>query len=101
MTDAADLTQESFVKAFRSISKFKAEIFFFTWLYRIGVNMTLTHLQKRQKTVRSSLVSNIFLMKWFKQGIEFSSRNHFRPEHFLNELHEKLNEALIKVVRQT
>ena len=31
--DAADLTQESFVKAFRSLSKFKEKSSFFTWIY--------------------------------------------------------------------
>ena len=43
--DAADLTQESFVKAFRSLAKFKGKSSFYTWLYRIGVNLTLTHLK--------------------------------------------------------
>ena len=46
--DAADLTQESFVKAFRSLSKFKRKSSFFTWLYRIGVNLTLTHLKRKK-----------------------------------------------------
>ena len=44
--DAADLTQETFVKAFRSLSKFKEKSSFFTWIYRIGVNLTLTFLKR-------------------------------------------------------
>ena len=47
-SDAADLTQETFVKAFRSISKFKRKSSFFTWIYRIGVNLTLTFLKKKR-----------------------------------------------------
>ena len=47
-SDAADLTQETFVKAFRSISKFKQKSSFFTWLYRIGVNLTLTFLKRKR-----------------------------------------------------
>ena len=46
--DAADLTQESFVKAFRSLNKFKEKSSFFTWIYRIGVNLTLSYLQKKK-----------------------------------------------------
>ncbi|MEL0099769.1 MAG: sigma-70 family RNA polymerase sigma factor, partial [Opitutae bacterium] len=46
--DAADLTQESFVKAFRSLANFREKSSFYTWLYRIGVNLTLTHLKKRK-----------------------------------------------------
>ena len=44
--DAADLTQDAFIKAFQSINRFQGQSAFFTWLYRIAVNGTLTHLQK-------------------------------------------------------
>jgi len=44
--DAADLAQETFVKAFRNIASFRAGSKFYTWLYRIGVNTALTHLKR-------------------------------------------------------
>jgi RNA polymerase sigma-70 factor (ECF subfamily) len=44
--DAADLTQDVFLKAFQSINRFQGQSAFFTWLYRIAVNATLNHLQK-------------------------------------------------------
>src|ERR1700752_179640 len=44
--DAADLTQDSFIKAFQSIHRFQGQSSFFTWLYRIAINSTLTHLRK-------------------------------------------------------
>jgi RNA polymerase sigma-70 factor (ECF subfamily) len=44
--DAADLTQDVFLKAFQSINRFLGQSAFFTWLYRIAVNATLNHLQK-------------------------------------------------------
>lgn len=44
--DAADLTQDAFLKAFQSINRFQGQSAFFTWLYRIAVNATLNHLQK-------------------------------------------------------
>ena len=62
--DAADLTQEAFVKAFRSLSKFKRKSSFFTWLYRIGVNLTLTHLKRKE--LESSLASIKFLTEKFQ-----------------------------------
>lgn len=46
--DAADLTQGTFIKAFQSINRFQGQASFFTWLYRIGVNATLTHLRKNR-----------------------------------------------------
>ncbi len=46
--DAADLTQDAFIKAFQSIHRFQAQSSFFTWLYRIAVNSTLSHLRKNR-----------------------------------------------------
>ena len=39
--DAEDVAQESFVKAFLSLDKFKGQSSFYTWLYRIAFNMAV------------------------------------------------------------
>ena len=39
--EADEVTQEAFLRAWRSIDRFKGESQFFTWLYRIGVNEAL------------------------------------------------------------
>lgn len=39
--DAEDVVQESFVKAFLSLNKFKGQSSFYTWLYRIAFNMAV------------------------------------------------------------
>ena len=44
--DAADLTQDAFIKAFQSINRFQGQSSFFTWIYRIAINSTLSHLRK-------------------------------------------------------
>ena len=44
--DADDLTQETFMKAFKSLNGFKQDSSFFTWLYKIAVNLTLNFLKK-------------------------------------------------------
>ena len=96
--DAADLTQESFVKAFRSLGKFKGKSSFFTWLYRIGVNMTLSHLQ-RKKTRKFFSFEQI--SEEYASSKEFeklsSSESSSVRNTLLNELHQKLNEALLKL----
>jgi RNA polymerase sigma factor (sigma-70 family) len=96
--DAADLTQESFVKAFRSLSKFKEKSSFFTWIYRIGVNLTLSHLQKKKTRKFFSFDQCISDGISPKDSEQFSSKesNSVRTT-LLNELHEKLNEALLKL----
>ena len=44
--EARDLTQETFVKAFRNIAGFRGEASFTTWLYRISSNVTIDHIRK-------------------------------------------------------
>ncbi len=46
--DASDLAQDTFIKAFQSVGRFKGHSSFFTWLYRIALNTTLTHLRKNR-----------------------------------------------------
>ena len=45
--DVLDLTQESFVKAYRAIGRFRGDSAFYTWLYRIAVNTAKNHLESR------------------------------------------------------
>ena len=37
-SEAEDVTQEAFIKAYRALPNFRGESAFYTWLYRIGVN---------------------------------------------------------------
>ncbi len=53
--DAAELTQETFVKVIESIEKFKGRSSFYTWLFRIAVNLTLNHCQRSARTATRSL----------------------------------------------
>src|SRR5439155_21241953 len=46
--DAWDLAQESFVKAWKSIKRFRCHSSFYTWIYRIVMNVTIDWLRKKQ-----------------------------------------------------
>jgi RNA polymerase sigma-70 factor (ECF subfamily) len=46
--DAWDLAQEAFVKAWKSIGRFKGKSSFYTWIYRIVMNVTIDSLRKRE-----------------------------------------------------
>ncbi|GHT07780.1 DNA-directed RNA polymerase sigma-70 factor [Bacteroidia bacterium] len=46
--DAEDITQEIFIKVFKSLGQFKEESEFSTWLYRIAYNTTLSELRKKK-----------------------------------------------------
>ncbi len=47
-SDAQDIYQEAFLKAYRNVANFRFECSFYTWLYRIVTNLCLDHLRKRQ-----------------------------------------------------
>jgi len=49
-TDAQDVYQEAFLKAYKNLASFRFECSFYTWIYRIVTNLCLDHLRKR--TVR-------------------------------------------------
>lgn len=95
--DAADLTQDAFIKAFQSIQRFNGQSTFFTWLYRIAVNSTLTHLRKAklrsffsfEKIHEEDKSAEVLNQLTDKRGAD--------RELFVKELQEKLNEAMLKL----
>jgi len=44
--DAMDVSQEAFVKVHRYLDKFEGSASFYTWLYRIVVNLCIDHLRR-------------------------------------------------------
>lgn len=42
--EAEDVVQETFIRAYRSLPQFRGESAFYTWLYRIGINMAKNYL---------------------------------------------------------
>lgn len=47
--DANELAQEVFLKAFRSIKKFKGDSLFSTWIYKVTANVCLDEIRRRKK----------------------------------------------------
>ena len=45
--DAADITQETFLRLHRSLDSFRGDSSFSTWLYRVAVNLCITELRRR------------------------------------------------------
>ena len=47
--DAADMTQQTFLQAFRCLGQYAGRSRFETWLYRLAVNESLQHLRRRRR----------------------------------------------------
>ena len=96
--DADDLTQESFIKAFRALKSFKGDSSFFTWLYRIAVNKTINFLkQRKNRGGQMSLNDLDFNAEHDPDLVALVSELTPRREVNLAELQEKLNEAMQKL----
>ena len=54
--DAFDISQEAFIKAYRSLKDFKGESSFSSWLYRITANMCLDFMRRNKKRKSASIV---------------------------------------------
>lgn len=50
--DAADLTQEAFIRLFRALPQYNGESRFTTWLYRLVVNLCRDELRRRGRQVQ-------------------------------------------------
>ncbi len=96
--DASDLTQDAFIKSFQSINRFQGQSSFFTWLYRIAVNSTLTHLRKnRLRTFFSFEKINEDDKVSAEVIAALTDNTGADQETFARELQEKLNEAMQKL----
>ncbi len=92
--DAMDILQDVFIKAFSSINNFRGESGFYTWIYRIAVNMTITFLKKSRlrrffsfENADDDISSNDILER-------LTEKDNGARANAISELREKLNEAL-------
>ena len=57
LSDAEDLTQEIFIRAYQKLYQFDRGKKYFTWLYTIGINLIRNHLKKKSKDVLNHTVA--------------------------------------------
>jgi RNA polymerase sigma-70 factor (ECF subfamily) len=55
--DAKDLLQDTFLRAYEKLDRFHGESSFYTWIYRIAVNLALSDRRKRRSGHRPAGVS--------------------------------------------
>ena len=81
-TEALDVAQEAFIKAYRALPNFRGDSAFYTWLYRIAVNTAKNHLVSEGRRSTPGDVDAEVAERY--EGGE-RLREHATPEHFLCE----------------
>lgn len=100
--DAAELTQDTFVKIMENINKFEGRSAFYTWAFRIAVNLSINHSKRNVKLRAHSLDKNN------ENGTNKSTLNlkmmlenpdSVSPEKIASdkELYELINQAIMKL----
>jgi RNA polymerase sigma-70 factor, ECF subfamily len=87
--DALEVAQETFLRAYRKIGGFRGGSSFYTWIYRIGVNLAID-TQRRQKR-------NPLDFRDSMDGV-FESQNEVARDPFAEEHDRELREGLIKAI---
>src|SRR5205809_1104769 len=83
--DAWDLAQDSFLKAWKSIKRFRGRSSFYTWIYRIVMNVTIDWLRKKQIRGGGSEFDDSIHLK----QIEPASKTAPKPEALPHEMIER------------
>jgi RNA polymerase sigma-70 factor (ECF subfamily) len=58
--DAEDIAQEVFIQVFESISTFKEQSKFSTWLYRITISKAMDHIRKKKTKKRFAFIQSLY-----------------------------------------
>ena len=65
--DAEDLMQEVFVQTYQSLSSFKGDSAFSTWIYRIAVNASLNMVRKKSRNLILNRLDSLFVAEKGKE----------------------------------
>lgn len=87
-SDADDVMQNTLIKVWKSIDKFRAESGLFTWLYRIATNEALNFLkQQKRRSIMPLADETTYLLQNLQSDEYFSG----------NEIDKKLQEAIVRL----
>jgi RNA polymerase sigma-70 factor (ECF subfamily) len=100
--DAAELTQDTFVKIIEKISEFEGRSSFYTWAFRIAVNLTLNYCQRNARHESTSLdAENDERTKQAKRRLKEILTDESSPDPAMlaqnKEMYEVLSKALMKL----
>ncbi|HET7569367.1 MAG TPA: RNA polymerase sigma factor RpoE [Gammaproteobacteria bacterium] len=87
-SEALDVTQEAFIKAYRAMASFRGESAFYTWLYRIAINTAKNHLVARNR-------------RPVENGLDLQDPDQYDMQARVSDLDTPEDLALTEEIRQT
>jgi RNA polymerase sigma-70 factor (ECF subfamily) len=89
-TEVDDVTQETFIKAYRALPSFRGESAFYTWLYRIGINTAKNFLVTQGRRAPTTSI-----------GFDNEDAENFEEGSQLREMNTPESELMSKQIAQT
>jgi RNA polymerase sigma-70 factor (ECF subfamily) len=92
-SEAMDVAQESFIKAYRALDRFRGESAFYTWLYRIAINTAKNHVVSQS---RRMVETNIEILDLDQTLTKINLKDYSAPEKILLdvEIEDVINEVI-------
>jgi RNA polymerase sigma-70 factor (ECF subfamily) len=96
--DAWDLAQDGFVKAWKSIGRFRGQSSFYTWLYRILMNVTIDSMRRKHIQSGTEFDDQIGLRQ-IEPGAATAPRTEMQPVEKISdrEIRTRIDEAIAKL----
>ncbi|EDY21651.1 RNA polymerase, sigma-24 subunit, ECF subfamily [Chthoniobacter flavus Ellin428] len=96
--DAWDLAQDGFLKAWKSINRFRGQSSFYTWLYRILMNVAIDSLRKKQIEGGQEFDDQIGLHN-IAPGAATAPKSEMEPAERISdkEIRQRIDEAIAKL----
>src|SRR6187397_642391 len=94
--DAWDLAQDSFLKAWKSIGRFRGRSSFYTWIYRIVMNVTIDWLRKKQIKGAGSEFDDAIQVKEIEPASKTVPKSEALPHDMIerSEIRARIDEAI-------
>src|ERR1700745_2639873 len=97
--DAWDLAQDCFLKAWKSIGRFRGKSSFYTWIYRIVMNVTIDWLRKKQVKAGGAEFDDAVQLKEIDPAAKTAPRPDAQPYERMEraELRQKIENAIAQL----
>jgi RNA polymerase sigma-70 factor (ECF subfamily) len=98
--EAEDVTQETFLRVYRSLERYDESMKFSTWIYRIGTNLSIDRLRKRKATysLDADVAGDGEGTDWY--GVLASEEPTPEGSVLLSETQRRIREAIISLPKK-